>query len=223
MLDYVNMKEKNRGLFHIIFHFAELPKEEDPLILLDQLIDWEIFRPYLKKIRKTNTDGRRRPALDEVLMFNDLVLQSLNNVSDDKMEFLIKDRLSFMRFLGFQTDKPTFPDAKTIWYFKEQLKEKGILNEIFVRFNLEFESSGFKVSSGNIIDATVFEIPRQRNTKKENEKIKKGEIPKNWKKNSHKLIQKDIDARWLKKRGENYFGYKNHIVIDQKTKIIMNF
>lgn len=133
-------------MFDIIFHFEELPKEGDALIHLNELIDWEIFRPYLKKIHKVNSEGRGRPPIDEIIMFKVIVLQSLNNVSDDKMEFLIKDRLSFMRFLGFQEDKPVFPDAKTIWHFKEQLKEKGILEKIFPKFN-ENSDNFFRITS----------------------------------------------------------------------------
>jgi IS5 family transposase len=217
------MQQKTRGLFDIIFHFEELPEAGDPLILLNKLIDWEIFRPLLNEIRKPNSNGKGRPPFDDVLMFKVIVLQSLNNVSDDKMEFLIKDRLSFMRFLGFQTDKPIFPDAKTIWHFKEQLKEKGLMKKIFYQFDKQLQTSGIKVSSGKIIDATVIEVPRQRNKKEDNNLIKKGEIPADWKENNNKLSQKDVDARWYQKRGQNYFGYKNHISIDKKSKLIKDF
>ena len=33
-------------------------------------------------------------------MFKILVIQTLNNLSDERTEYLINDRLSFMRFLG---------------------------------------------------------------------------------------------------------------------------
>jgi len=41
-----------------------------------------------------------RPPFDYVLMFKILVLQKLYNISDDKTEYIIMDRLSFQRFLG---------------------------------------------------------------------------------------------------------------------------
>ena len=31
---------------------------------------------------------------------------------------------------------------------------------------------------------------------------------------------KDTDARWTKKRGENHYGYKNHVKADKKAKLI---
>ena len=39
----------------------------------------------------------------------------------------------------------------------------------------------------------------------------------------NKLAQKDTDARWLKKNGEKYFGYKNHVIADVKGKLIRNY
>ncbi len=63
--------------------------------------------------------------------------------------------------------------------------------------------------------------PKQRNSRKENEQIKDGKIPEGWsqKKRSHK----DTDANWVQKNGKNYFGYKNHIEVDVKNKIIRKY
>jgi transposase len=178
---------------------------------------------YIKEIRKVNDSGKGRPPFDEILMFKVLILQSLHNVSDDRMEFLIQDRLSFMRFLGFQTDKAVFPDAKTIWLFKEQLKEKKIIEKLFYRFNKMISKSGFTLNSGNIVDATIVQVPKQRNSKDENDQIKEGNIPEDWKKSPNKLSQKDTEARWIKKNGVNSYGYKNHILADMKTKLIKDY
>jgi|JI8StandDraft_1071087.scaffolds.fasta_scaffold96460_1 IS5 family transposase len=217
------MKDNTRGLFDIIFHFESLPIDSDPLIKLNEIVDWEQFRSYLKEIRKVNDSGKGRPPFDEILMFKVLILQSLHNVSDDRMEFLIQDRLSFMRFLGFQTDKAVFPDAKTIWLFKEQLKEKKIIEKLFYRFNKMISKSGFTLNSGNIVDATIVQVPKQRNSKDENDQIKEGNIPEDWKKSPNKLSQKDTEARWIKKNGVNSYGYKNHILADMKTKLIKDY
>ena len=50
-------------------------------------------------------------------MFKILIIQAQNSVSDDRTEFLIDDRLSFMRFLGLSLGDAV-PDAKTIWLFR---------------------------------------------------------------------------------------------------------
>jgi IS5 family transposase len=53
-------------------------------------------------------------------MFKVLILQTMHSPSDERCEYLIKDRLSFMRFLGLGLADPV-PDANTIWTFREGL------------------------------------------------------------------------------------------------------
>ncbi len=79
-----------------------------------------MFRPDLEKAL-AYSDGRYggRPPFDPVLMFKILVIQMLNNLSDERTEYLINDRLSFMRFLGLGLSERV-PDAKTIWLFRER-------------------------------------------------------------------------------------------------------
>jgi Transposase domain (DUF772) len=63
------------------------------------------------------------------MMFKILVIQAQNNLSDDRAEFLINDRLSFMRFLGLGlTDR--VPDAKTIRPFRERLTKAGAIEAL---------------------------------------------------------------------------------------------
>ena len=117
------------------------------------------------------------------------------------MKFMIRDRLSFMRFLGLGLND-TVPDAKAIWLFRERLKEKeGGVERLFDRFDQYLEARGMLALGGQIMDASIVEAPRQRNTREEKETIKSGETPRHWKGNPNKLAQKDIDARWTLKRG----------------------
>jgi IS5 family transposase len=145
-------------------------------------------------------------------------------MADDKTEYQIKDRLSFQRFLGLQLCD-TVPDAKTIWNFKEELNKSDMLETVFDQFVEQLEDKGIVTRSGSIVDATFVDVPRQRNTKEENEEIKEGKIPEEWEKeeNRHKKAQKDVDARWAVKNKEKHYGYKNHIKIDKKSKIIIKY
>ncbi len=79
--------------------------------------------------------------------------------------------------------------------------------------------------TGTIIDATFVDAPRQRNSRKENEKIKNGDVPKDWEKpeNAAKLAQKDKDARWVKENGEAHSGYKGHVKRDADSKLITGY
>ena len=63
-------------------------------------------------------------------MFKMLVLQQLYNISDEELEYQFNDRLSFMRFLGLGLPEP-LPDATTVWLFRQQLKQQGLIEELF--------------------------------------------------------------------------------------------
>ena len=113
--------------------------EKDPLIHLNQLIDWESFRPLLNPLRskKKKSNAGRKPY-DSILMFKVLVLQHLNNISDDDTEYLIRDRYSFCRFLGLAPED-NIPDAKTIWLFREQLVQHQLDEALFDQFNQQLD------------------------------------------------------------------------------------
>jgi hypothetical protein len=71
---------------------------------------------------------------------------------------------------------------------------------------------------GQIIDATIVSAPKQHNSREENETIKEGKTPEDWKSKLAKNRQKDKDARWTKKHERSYFGYKAaDPVLDQST------
>jgi IS5 family transposase len=153
-------------------------------------------------------------------MFKILIIQSLYNLSDDRIEFQILDRISFMRFLDLGLGDRV-PDAKTIWLFREQITEAGLIKPLFEQFDACLRENGFWAQKGQIIDASIVETPRQRNSREENKRIKQGDVPEEW--DEAKRRQKDTDARWTKKNGQNYYGYKNHICVDIKHKLIRDY
>ncbi len=106
-----------KGLFDAQTRLAKIDKNGEPLKQLNELVDWEMFRPELALLRE-NVDASKggRPPIDPLLKFKMLILQSLYNLSDDGLEQQVLDRLSFMRFLGLGIGDDV-PDAKTIWAF----------------------------------------------------------------------------------------------------------
>ena len=214
---------KQRGLFDEDERLLELSAIGDPLEKLNNVINWSIFRPTLNTaLLKEQKGPGGRPPYDYIMMFKILILQRLYNISDDQTEYQIKDRLSFMRFLGLSL-KDTIPDAKTIWYFREQLVKAKVSEKLFKKFLRELENKNLVTRQGSIIDATFVDVPKQRNTKDENDSLKEGNIPEEWKepKNKAKLSQKDTDARWTKKNDETHYGYKAHVKADSKSKLIL--
>jgi IS5 family transposase len=207
------------------FDFSErqkkLLKTRDFLERVKRLVAWEAFRPVLDKaLERKDRDKGGRPPYDAVLMFKVLVLQALYNLSDEQTEYQILDRLSFMRFLGLELHDDV-PDARTIWVFREQLIAAKAVEKLFGQFDAMLEAAGFTASGGQIVDATFVEVPRQRNNRDDNETIKKGEVPTDW--SAKKKAHKDTDARWTKKNNTAFYGYKNHVNIDRKHKLIRKY
>ncbi len=209
------------GLFDWQTRFQQLDNGGDPLVKLNAMVKWETFRKSLEKVRD---NGRKsaagRKPFDVIVMFKILIVQSLYNLSDDQTEFQIRDRISFMRFLGLSLGN-TVPDAKTIWLFRQQLTEAGLIEKAFDRFDRFLRDNGFAARKGQIIDASIVQAPKQRNSRDDNKRIKDGEVPEDWSEN--KKRQKDTDARWTRKNGVTFYGYKNHVSVDVKYKFVRSY
>jgi transposase, IS5 family len=214
------------GLFDDHFLMEKLTKLGDPLQKLSEFIDWKIFEsPINETVKNEDRDlskGGRLP-FNRLMLFKALIIQSLYNLFDDQLEYQIIDRASFKRFLGLKkSDK--VPDSKTFWLFREQLIEKDVIIGLFKIFNETLDAAGIFANEGKMVDASFVEAPRQRNTREENKHIKEtGTAPEGWKEKPHKLAQKDVDARWTKKNNTVFYGYKNHVKADTKTKLIEEY
>ena len=183
------------GLFDVDDRLKRLSDFCDQLLAFAVAVDVEVFRPELTRTL-AYSDGAQggRPPFDPVMMFKILVIQAANNLSDARAEFLINDRLSFMRFLGLSL-ADRVPDARTIWLFCEKLTKAGAIKPLFERFDTALRHAGYIAMGGQIVDASLIAAPKQRNTDDEKAAIKQGRIPDPWKAKPAKLRQKDRDAR----------------------------
>jgi len=228
------------GFFDVDERLKELSAKGDALERLSAIVDFEVFRSDLARA-VPRSDGSKggRPPFDHVFMWKVLILQASHSLSDERTEFLIKDRLSFMRFLGLGLGDPV-PDANTIWTFREALSRaringKPAIEVLFRAYEAALTKAGFLAMGGQIIDASIVAAPKQRNTDSEKAEIKAGRIPDAWKDKPAKLAQKDRDARWTVKFSKAKpsddgspridlavpaFGYKNHIGIDRRHGLI---
>lgn len=209
------------GFFDIDRRLESISRMGDPLERLAAEIPWELFRALLEKVHeKDRKSAAGRKPLDVVVMFKVLILQTLYNLADEAVEYQIRDRLSFMRFLDLEM-YDSVPDGTTVWRFRERLKELELIKPLFDRFGDYLAQAGLEARQGQIIDASIVPVPIQRNRREENRRIKAGEVPEDW--DEHKRRQKDTDARWTEKHGKSYFGYKNHIDVDVEHKLIRNY
>jgi len=136
------------GFFDVETRTAKLTEMGDPLVGLKARIDWEEFRPDLNRVhnkaRKSNAGARPH---DVILMFKILMRQQLHNHSDERIEYQIHDRLSSMRFLGLQLESKV-SDAKTVWLFREHLKELNLIEALFHRFHEQLAQRGYVAKAG---------------------------------------------------------------------------
>lgn len=185
-----------RGFWDEEKRIHRLRQKKPTLATLSETIPWDAFRPLLEQgyshERKSNA-GRKR--IDPIILFKMLVLQQLFNLSDEELEFQVNDRRSFEEFVGLGVMN-TIPDATTIAFFRERLRKAGVVDELFERFEEHLRTQGLEARGGQIIDATLVPVPKQRNSREENKTIKDGAIPEKWLDKPNRLRQKDTDARW---------------------------
>ena len=205
---------------------AALSAKGDPLEAIDGLVPWESFRADIEAAVLTPEEARKsnagRKPIDAIVLFRMLVLQSLYNLSDEQVEYQVRDRLSFTRFLKLGLED-RIPDGTTLWLFREKLARAGLIDKLFQRFGQHIEAKGYIARGGQMVDATIVPVPRQRNTREENDMVKSGQTPQAWEKSPAKNRQKDKDARWTKKHAKSYFGYKNHVNADARYKLIRGY
>ena len=211
------------GFFDLEERYESLSTEGDPLEKLNQVINWKIFNGLIHKAfdRQRKSPAGRKPY-HRLMMFKILVLQQLYNLSDHQIAYQIRDRLSFIRFLGLTLDDD-IPDEKTIWSYREVLIKGKVIEKLFSRFDRYLEEQGYGAELGMMVDASIVEVPKQRNTREDNQKIKEGKVAESFQENPNQFRQKDIDACWTKRLNQNYYGYKDHINADVKHKLIRNY
>jgi len=231
---------RQAGFFDTDERLRSLSAAGDPLERLAAVVDFELFRVELEAALARGDRSRGgRPPFDAVLMFRILVLQALYTLSDDQTEYQLRDRLSFMRFVGLALHDPV-PDAKTIWLYREQLTRAGALQRAFDRFDAALRERGYLAMGGQIVDATVIEARRPRLTQDEKQTVRERKVPRHWSKARTRQI--DREGRWTIKRGRKpspppgetqtrsstpiaipVFGYKNHVGIDRTHGFIRRF
>ena len=202
---------------------------------IDKIIDWGRIKRILDKRYKWTKNAAGNPAYPPLQMFKILLIERWEKLSDEQMEFALRDRFSIIRFVGFSVMSDT-PDYSTISRFRNRLLELKLYDRLFDEINKQLTKKGFMVRerAGAILDATVIEsanrprqiiknVPEDRKEEDDNsnidEKDKTEKTEKPNKNSNNKTSEKtaihfeveyskDPDARWLKKGKRNYFGYK---------------
>ena len=151
------------GFYDLANRYAGLDAKADPLVKLNAMVPWDDFRSRLDAVWRRPPEERKsragRKPWDTVVMFKAIVLCELYNLSDEQFEYQLRDRLSFMRFLGLGLEDPA-PDATTVWLYREQLVRAGLVDELFDAFDAHLKAQGWLAMGGQMIDASIVPAPR---------------------------------------------------------------
>ena len=212
MVSFFDMQEK----------METIDKHGDPLKELDKRIKWSVLQEVLREWERKRPTKERggRPNYDALMMLKVLILQKYYNMSDKQAEVMIRDRLTFIRFLGLGLGDKT-PDEKTIWQYRDMWTKEGILEKLFEAFNKYLEEEGVVAREGSIVDASFIDRPCQKMSTEEYKQIEQGEVPERIKENESRLRQTDMDARMAKKGAKSCNGYKTHIKVDAQSKCVV--
>jgi len=166
------------------------------LLKIDRLIDW---KPLQKELSKLYHPSLGRPSYPPLVMFKALLLQQWYNLSDRQLEESIRDRISFLRFLGLSIEGPV-PDETTICRFRAKLCEVGLAEKLFRLISDQLEQKGLLLKKGSIIDATLIEAARRPPAKGS--------------------PARDPDAAYTVRGKKPFYGYKAHVTLDHKSEFI---
>jgi transposase, IS5 family len=189
------------------------------LAAMDELIDFAAIAAQVDAAcpRADRVRGGRPPYPTEV-MVRLLFIQSLYNLSDEDCEYQVLDRMSFQHFCRL-AGALHIPDARTVWRFKQRLAQGRLGGRaIFDAVSQQLQRHGYIPRVGQIVDASIVQAPITQAKREEREALNEGRTPEGW---TPKRVQHtDGDARWTKKHGKSFYGYKLHANADARYKLI---
>src|SRR2546427_10299678 len=131
------------GFFDVERRLEAISALGDPLETIKKIVPWEDFRTDIEAVTETKPEERKsnagRKPYDTILKVKILVLQSVHNLSDDRTEDLIRDPISFMRFLDLELEDAV-PDATTIWLLRGALAQGRLVDKLVERFGQHLEA-----------------------------------------------------------------------------------
>lgn len=189
------------------------------LAAMDELVDFAAVAARVDAAcpRPDRSKGGRPPYPTEV-MVRLVFIQSLYNLSDEDCEYQVLDRMSFQHFCRLAGELH-IPDARTLWRFKQHLTQRGLGGQaIFDAVSQQLQAQGYIPRGGQIVDASIVQAPVTHTKSEERDALNEGQAPEGW--TTKRLSHTDRDARWTKKHGKSYYGYKVHANSDARYKLI---
>ena len=176
----------------------------DKLSRADELINWNPFKKIVSGVYDNTSSKGGRPNIDPIIMIKLLLLQAWHGLSDQELEYMTNDRVSFLRFLGFP-DKA--PDYSTVWHFRERLAKTGKDKEIWDELQRQLDRRGLKARRGVMQDAAFITADPGH---------AKADKPRG----DTAQTRRNKGGTWAKKGRRSYFGYKLHSKVDRDFGLV---
>jgi IS5 family transposase len=196
-------------------------RRDGALMKVDGLIDWELMRPLFKGLYKRDmSHGGGQEPFDAVMMFKAILLGQWHSLSDRQLEESLLVRLDFMQFCGLDLSADV-PDETTLCRFRNRLIKAELLEGLLQRINEQLQSHGLMVKEarGAVLDATLIEsASRPLRTITIEKDDSGGEVV--YEDGSSPGVKcevkmsADVDATWVKKGKDYFFGYRGYLVAD---------
>ena len=138
-----------------------------------------------------------RSAHNPEVLFKMLFLQHMQGLSDRMLIEMLYDRISFRRFTGIVKDDD-IPDRASLIRFRAEYFRNARPQKLFNKLFKQLRQEGLIVKAGSMIDSSIVESPGKRSGSSKRDKY----------------------AKYTKKHGRTYFGYKMHANIDKDSKLI---
>ena len=118
------------------------------------------------------------------------------------LEEALNDRVSFRRFLGLNLDADA-PDHTTLCRFRNRMAAARLITRLFAEFNRQIEGRGLVLKQGTMVDATWVECSHTR--------------PPPDRRPTRLIPTRALPSR---KASQAPHGYKAHVGVDQRTRLI---
>jgi transposase, IS5 family len=182
-------------LIDAVIHDIGDPRMTAKLDQLDRAVPWDKLAAPIRETYANTSDAGGRPNVPVEMMLKAMMLQKWHNLSDAVLEGMLRDRISFRRFLGIGLSDDVIDETSMV-RFRNRLREHGLTATLFDAVATHLRAAGLIVNEGTLVDATIIEAPRGQTRE------------------DGVTHTKDPGATFTKKNGRTYHGYKAHIATD---------
>jgi IS5 family transposase len=220
-------KGSNMGFADLLLGRRKVKK--DFFNQINQLIDWKPIANIIEKAYDKGHATVGRLPYNGLMLFKIELLRTWYNLSDGEVEEQVNDRISFSRFVGISLEDEV-PDSTTVCRFRNTMVRSGAYESLLNEINRQLEEEGILVRTGAIVDASITESPRRPHRPPEWEIVedRREEVTgQNLFSGLKTVIEEkpqrgvDTEARWLKKAGEYFYGYKQHDASEQAHGLVL--